>query len=280
MNGEPKPPAAAGASRFSHRAMDTAFTLMVRGAPAELAAGAAAAVFARIDELETTLTRFSDTSDVALIRGLVPGARAVVARETMDVLVASAEVCAATGGAFDPTVRARNFSDLALDPASLRVEAHGRVELDFGGIGKGYALDVCAEILSGEQFGLSDWLLDAGTSTVRVSGEWPLGVGGRWRGRTRRETTLRLTSGALSGSGFEVRGEHVFDPRTGAAAARWAQAWAVAPTGAVADALTTAALSMSPRELAAAARRLNARILVARDQPRWMDRFRDPLLEV
>jgi hypothetical protein len=57
----------------------------------------------------------------------------------------------------------------------------------------------------------------------------------------------------------------------------WAQCWAAARTGAVADALTTAAMSLSPKELYAAAEMLDARILVARRQPKWLDRFRDPL---
>ncbi len=269
------------ALKFSHRAMDTVFTLMVRGADGPLAAGAAAAVFARIDALEVLLTRFSDSSDVAVIRGLAPGRTAVVARETMDVLVASAQVCAATNGAFDPTVKARNFGDLMLDPEHGRVAVKARVELDFGGIGKGYALDACAEILAGEQFALDDWLLDAGTSTIRVSARagvsWPLGVGGRWKDRTRRGTVLDLSSGALSGSGFEIQGAHVCDPRTGAPAARWAQSWALAPTGAMADALSTAALSLAPSELRAACAALGARVLVAREQPRVLDRLRDPL---
>jgi hypothetical protein len=46
----------------------------------------------------------------------------------------------------------------------------------------------------------------------------------------------------------------------------------------VADALSTAALSLAPNELKSAADALEARILVARRQPRWMDRFRDPLM--
>ncbi|MCQ2388313.1 MAG: FAD:protein FMN transferase [Kiritimatiellae bacterium] len=281
MTGPADSSAPAGAAKFSHRAMDTVFMLMVRGADAALAAGAAAAVFARIDELERLLTRFSDSSDVAVVRGLAPGRTAVVARETMDLLVESARACAATRGAFDPTVKRRNFGDLVLDPDHCRVAVKGRVELDFGGIGKGFALDECARILAGEQFGLDDWLFDAGTSTIRASapagGHWPLGVGGRWKRRTRRETVAELSSGALSGSGFEIQGAHVFDPRTGRPATRWAQSWAFAPTGAMADALSTAALALAPSELRAACAALGARVLVAREQPRALDFLRDPL---
>ena len=260
--------------------MDTEFTVsFADGDDDTLCAAAAAAAFARLDELELLLTRFNDTSDVAVIRGLKPEDVAVVARETMDVLAVSAEVCAATNGAFDPTVKARNFSDLILDVDNLRVAVRQPdVELDFGGIGKGYALDEMAAVLRSEQFGLNNWLLDAGTSTLLASGgPWPLGVGGRWKTRTRLPTVIRLSSGALSGSGFEIQGAHIFDPRTGQAAERWEQSWARAPSAAVADALSTAALSLSPDELDAAATALDAAILVARRQKPFMDRFRDPL---
>jgi hypothetical protein len=87
-----------------------------------------------------------------------------------------------------------------------------------------------------------------------------------------------MTEGALSGSGTEIQGAHIWDVRRGVKETRWEQSWAVAPSGAVADALTTAALSLTPAELRMAADVLNSRILVARRQSKWMDRFRDPLV--
>ena len=88
----------------SHRAMDTAFTITIQSADAALATSAAEAAFARIDAIEGLLSRFNDTSDVALIAALRPGEVGVVALETMCALTASARVCEATGGAFDPTL--------------------------------------------------------------------------------------------------------------------------------------------------------------------------------
>ena len=266
-------------SRYLHKAMDTEFAVTVGRADESIAASAAQACFDRIDALELLLSRFNDTSDVAVIKGLSPGEIAVVSRETVDILVVCAQVCAATAGAFDPTTDRRNFSDLVIDTEHCRVSVKGRVSLDFGGIGKGFALDECRKILEGEQFGLHDWLLDAGTSTVLASGgPGPLGVGGPFKGRTRISAVENLSAGALSGSGTEIQGAHIWDVRNGVKETRWAQSWAVAPTGAVADALTTAALSLSPGELRYAAEALDARILVARRQPEWMDRFRDPLV--
>ena len=295
--------------------MDTEFRVSFgEGEDDALCASAAAVAFERIDELERLLSRFNDTSDVAVIRALRPGQVATVAPETMAVLVECARVCAATSGAFDPTVgaimanmpREKNgraelprdratiddllarggMQRLVLDVEHLRVAVNedrlGRetpLELDFGGIGKGFALDECRKILAGEQFEMSCFLLDAGTSTQWAQGAgWKLGIGGAWKDRTRLETVLGVKDAALSGSGFELQGEHVVDVRKHDAARRWEQAWAwCARSAAVADALSTAALSLSPRELTAAAKALDARILVAHRQPPILDRLRDPL---
>ena len=295
----------------THQAMNTAFTVTVRSDDAALATSAAEAAFARIDVIERLLSRFNDTSDVACIAALTPGEVGVVAPETMDALVACARVCAATGGAFDPTVGpvmrrlkkagmkwdelpkdvlddafARGgMQRLVLDAEHRRVSVKpdrlGRdtpLELDFGGIGKGFALDECAKVLEGEQFEMTDYLLDAGTSTQLMrGGPWRIGVGGVWKERTRCGTVLELRGGAVSGSGFELQGAHVVDVRRKTAARRWAQTWSRAASAAVADALSTAALSMDAPEIARACTALTARVLVAHNQQKMMDLIRDPL---
>ena len=295
----------------THQAMNTAFTITIRSADAVLASSAAEAAFARIDVIERLLSRFNDTSDVACIAALTPGEVGVVAPETMDALVACARVCAATGGAFDPTVGpvmrrlkktgmkweelskdvledafARGgMQRLVLDAEHRRVSVKrdrlGRdtpLELDFGGVGKGFALDECAKVIEGEQFEMTDYLLDAGTSTQLVrGGPWRIGVGGVWKGRTRLETVLELRGGAVSGSGFELQGAHVVDVRRKMAARRWAQTWSRCKSAAVADALSTAALSMDAAEIERACATLGARVMVARDQNKAMDLVRDPL---
>ena len=164
---------------------------------------------------------------------------------------------------------------------SVKADRLGRatpLELDFGGIGKGFALDECAKILEGEQFEMTDYLLDAGTSTQLMrGGPWKIGVGGVWKGRTRLDTVLELRDGAVSGSGFELQGEHVVDVKRKRAARRWAQTWSRAQSAAVSDALSTAALSMDVAELERACKELKARVLVAHNQKKAMDLLRDPL---
>lgn len=130
------------------------------------------------------------------------------------------------------------------------------VGLDLGGIGKGYALDRGAEIL--RDWGIDSALIHAGTSTALAIGSprssapgeegWVLGTGGEWREAV-GFGTVRIRDEALSGSSKRLKGEHILDPRTGYPARQHLAAWSLAPSAAVADALSTAFMVMSTNEV-------------------------------
>lgn len=302
--------------KYAHQAMSTVFEVMLVSDDAQVAESAAYAVFQKVDRLEEQISRFLDVSEVAMISRLKPGETYRVAPETLDLLLIATQVCAATQGAFDVTVGALmdalrqvnhrwggltreeresalaacGMSRLIIDTENLLVAVKpdrlGRpspLELDFGALGKGYALDMGCDLLA-QDFGFTDFLIHGGTSSVLARGSmgdgpegWPVGVGGDWRERAGL-SAVRLSGGAVSGSGFEVKGAHVVDVRHGVAATRHAAAWSYAPTAALADALSTAFLGMSWREIEAACAAIpGSGALVAREQPAWMDRFRSPV---
>lgn len=252
--------------RVTHEAMATTFELRLAHADARYARQAAEAAFALVDQLEALLSRYREGSDVAQLAALAPGEVARVAPDTFACLRFALEMQALTGGAFHPALGAwvdrrragESLGDdasagpqpgrLLLDPATLAVQVlDAPVALDFGAIGKGFALDRVAE-------SLAEWRLDrallvagGGSSVLALDGPapgsaWPLGAGGV-------EENYALLRRAVGASGTAVQGEHILDPLRGVPARLAERAWAFDASAAAADAVSTAAMSLAPEEL-------------------------------
>jgi thiamine biosynthesis lipoprotein len=239
---------------------------------------AAQAALAEVDRLEAALTVFRETSEVSQVNAAAGSAPVAVGAWVLDLVQRSLDLHSATGGAFDvtttPLSRAWGFlrregrlpsvdevdrarSTVGMDKVVLdhrdrtvRFTAPG-VELNFGSIGKGYALDWIAGLLRDR--GVSRALLSAGGSSVLAMGGGAEGFMIDVRSRRSRRgvlARLRLRDAALATSGageqyFEVEGRrygHVIDPRSGRPASGVLGASVITGDAASADALSTAFL--------------------------------------
>jgi thiamine biosynthesis lipoprotein len=255
--------------RFSHEAMATVFEVLAVHPDARYAAQAAQAAFDLADRLERELSRFLTNSDIGRINALAAGERTRVSPSTMECLVIARHMFDLTGGAFDVSI-GTGLPSLELDPGDSMVRATGGgVRIDLGGIGKGYAVDLMAELL--EEWGLERALVHGGFSSVLALDAppgfdgWPLTLSDpAVPSRVLVRRSARQT--ALSASGLR-KGDHILDPRTGEPAREYRAAWAMvvrpemahgegradaAPRlapAAVADALTTAFMLLGPGEV-------------------------------
>ena len=254
------PRALAGLRRFSHEAMATIFEVHTPHPDERYAAQAARAAFDLADRLERELSRFLTNSDVARINALAAGESTRVSPTTLECLVIARHVYDLTGGAFDVSIgTGLPLLELDADGVAVRARQAG-VRVDLGGIGKGYAVDLMAELL--EEWGLGSALVHGGFSSV-VALEpppgregWPLTLSDpATPSRVLARLSTRQT--ALSASGLR-KGDHILDPRTGEAVHGRRAAWVSvarpetarseaaaregprAAAAAVADALTTA----------------------------------------
>jgi thiamine biosynthesis lipoprotein len=140
-----------------------------------------------------------------------------------------------------------NYRLLELDPETKTIRFRKKgVELNFGCVGKGFALDIAARKLLEQR--VDRFLFQGGLSSVLAVGSgWKIGVAHPMRpGKRLAELLLNNEAVATSGSQkqfFRYKGRrysHLIDPRTGQPAEKVLSVTVLAPTGTQAELLSTA----------------------------------------
>lgn len=234
------------------------------------------AAFARIAELDGIMSDYRRDSELNRLSAQSGGAPVTVSADLFKVLAKALEISKHSEGAFDVTVgplikiwRAARKSGVLPSASSIRaarklvgykkMKLNARnqtvqllvkgMQLDLGGIAKGYADDEAQRVL--KEHGITRALVEMGGDLV-VSGAPPGTKGWTIRvpnaGKDKGPIDLTFSNTAISTSGdteqFTVIGgkqySHVVDPRTGKALTNRTQATIIAPTGLTADPLSTA----------------------------------------
>ncbi|HEY2329963.1 MAG TPA: FAD:protein FMN transferase [Verrucomicrobiae bacterium] len=258
---------------FNHHAMATQFQVRLAGEDKTYAEQAAQAAFALTDDLENKLSRFRAHSEISAIAQMTIGEKLRLTESVFACLKIARQMEFVTRGAFSITAAAlktqptKPLWSLVEKEFSIRCD-NGRLEFDLGAIGKGFALDRMAEVL--REWSCPAFLIVAGGSSV-LAGEAPVETDGWSCGLGENNSARRhwLKNISLSGSGLAVRGEHIFDPRTGLPSSRRNRAWALAASAAESDALSTACMILDETEILDVVNRNDNWLVFLKEKENW-----------
>ncbi len=270
----------------SQAAMGTVFEILIYGRDTRNLSAAARQALREIVSLDDQLSRWKSGSDISWINGHAAEEPVRVEPELFRLLLQSRRIGSETNGAFDitvaPLVRAWGFYrkqgrlpateeiKSALEKTGMqhiRFDSRERtvffdrpgIELDLGGIGKGYGVDRAVQFLKMNKVRAA--LVNSGTSTMYAMGlppgqeAWRIGIRDP-ADEGKAIATVALRNGSVSTSGgpekmFEIGGKsysHILDPRTGFPAKGMVSATAIAPSATATDALATSFYVLGPED--------------------------------
>jgi FAD:protein FMN transferase len=259
---------------FERPLMGTRFSVTCHGRDEAVARAAAAAAFAEAERINAAASDYLPDSE--LMRLPAGGEAVELSPLFADLVSAALATAERSGGAFDPTLgplsrlwrESRRTGKLPSDEARaaagaacgwrevefdgatrrLRLKKPG-MQLDLGGIAKGFAADRMFEVMKARGFPRT--CIAAG-GDLRL-GDPPPGktgwkVGLKTFDREKPEEVVELSNCAVSTSGdlhqfVEIGGKrysHILDPRTGLGLTERVAVSVIAPTATASDALATA----------------------------------------
>lgn len=271
---------------FESKHMGTTFRVVLYAADKPAAKTAADAAFARVAELDGIMSDYKKDSELMLLCkafATETGPPVKVGDDLFFVLQKGDELSRKSDGAFDVTVgpvvqlwrlarRTQMLPDAKEFAAAREKVGYQKVkldaakktaqlltpgmQLDLGGIAKGYAADEALKLLR-EKFGIKQALVAA--SGDITCGDPPPGEAG-WKvdiapvSKSQKPRSLTLANQAVSTSGDleqfveigGVRYSHVLDPRTGLGLTGRRSVTVIAPNGVTADSMTKAVSVLPP----------------------------------
>jgi thiamine biosynthesis lipoprotein len=269
---------------FTEPHMGTRFRILVYAPEEAVANKASKAAFARIAALDASMSDYQPASELMRLCAQAGGPPTKVSDELFVVLERADQVSRLSEGAFDVTVgpivrlwrRSRRTLRLP-EPDKLaearalvgyqnvKLDAHNHtvqllkpgMQLDLGGIAKGYAADEALKVLA--KHGITRALVAAG-GDIAVNDPppgqtgWDIAIAPLPGADKNAPRHLRLHHAAVSTSGdaeqyVEIDGKrysHIVDPRTGLGLVGRMSATVVAPHGIISDSMTKVVAVLGP----------------------------------
>ncbi len=230
--------------------MGTVCEIQASGQIEERLNAAISKAFLEMARLESILSTYKSESELSLLNKRSLPANYSYSPDLFELLKKSLYFSQVSDGAFDVTLRDKGYQKITLDagPRTISIMEAG-LTLDFGGIGKGYALDKAAEILRKE--GVSEAILNFSGNILNISDDpkktFPVVISNPIDPKKILKE-LVLPAGSVSTSSQIEKKGHIVDPRTGKAAPFHGVVTVTAPTATQADALSTTLFVLGPEK--------------------------------
>lgn len=246
---------------FESRAMATMYQIFIRYEDKSYASQAAKEAFDLLDDLEQELSYYISNSDITIFNQTEKGQTIRIGEHAWNCARICEDLYKLTRGLYDPTIghfkhgakplkKHRGIGWLTDPEKSGLILKQENVQMDLGGMGKGYALEQMAMLLN--EWDLHDFLIHGGRSSVYASGSmsgdgqgWPVSLS---HVGDEKVETLMLRDESMSSSGL-LKGSHIIDPATGKPSSESRATWIIGPSASVTDGLSTALMMMAVADI-------------------------------
>jgi len=245
--------------QFSHNAMGTLFELWLCGEDRGHLQSVAFKAWEEVDRLELLLSRYDPRAEIARVNREAAERPVRVEVELFSILKDCQHWAKRTNGYFNiayasspqPMERVEATSLFTLNEEHRTIHfAHDKVSLDFGGYGKGYALDCIADLLG--SFGIESACVHAGGSSVLALGRQENGEFWTVDIPDSKDSSITVHRRSLLNAGFSYSATvsadepvaDIVDPHQNQAVQKAAACWVLAPSALNAEVWTTALLAM------------------------------------
>lgn len=230
--------------------MDTFAEVSCFSSDKEAALNAMRDAFKEMERIDKLFSKFDEGSEVAKINALTGVEETWISSELFEIIERSIYYSELSGGGFDITVepmKKGRYKEIILDKDrnSIRFSTED-INIDLGGIAKGYAVDRAKEILL--SYGIENALINIGGNIFALGSppgkkNWRIGI----RDPSNKNDIiyrLNLKDKAISTSGGYERPSHIIDPASGRPSEGIMSVTIVADSAEKADALSTAVFVM------------------------------------
>ncbi len=176
-------------------------------------------VYDRVRCIDQICNRFDSNSEVSKLNGKDANKEIILSNDLFNLLQFAQTAFTNTAGQFDITIQTpapipRGADKYMLNTEKQSVIVHEQgLQFDFGGLAKGYAVDIIREIFN--EHGFENYLISFGNSSMAAKGNQP-GKSG-WHVSLQHGTeSFKLHNECLSISGNDYHPHgHIIDPKSG-----------------------------------------------------------------